>query len=100
MSAWKSTLRAHPIEWLLEKDSPPVKYFASTDLVEKSVDDQDVIETRKAIMETGLVPSIMGRQEEGGYWGIAQYFYIKSKYKGTVWTFIILAEPGADAGQE
>ncbi|MFC2017907.1 nitrogen fixation protein NifH [Chloroflexota bacterium] len=52
------------------------------------------------IMVTGIVPKILDRQEEGGYWGLPRDFYIRSKYKGTVWQLIILAEMGAHGADE
>jgi len=51
-------------------------------------------------METGVVPKILSKQEEGGYWGVAKDFYVRSKYKGTVWQLIILAELGANGSDE
>jgi hypothetical protein len=47
-------------------------------------------------MERGLVPRILEKQAAGGHWGKPEDFYIRSKYKGTVWTLILLAELGAD----
>jgi hypothetical protein len=48
-------------------------------------------------MDKGVVPRILARQEEGGYWGVPEDFYVRSKYRGTVWQIIILSELGADA---
>jgi hypothetical protein len=48
-------------------------------------------------MKEGVVPLILAKQNEGGYWGVAEDFYERAKYKGTVWTLLILAELGADA---
>jgi hypothetical protein len=48
--------------------------------------------TGKTIMESGVVPKILAKQHPEGYWEQAEDFYIRTKYKGTVWTFLILAE--------
>ncbi len=47
-------------------------------------------------MEKGIVPKILAQQKKGGYWEKAEDFYVRTKYKGTVWQLIILAELGAD----
>ena len=96
MSDWKSLLKADPIEWLLEKDNPSVRYFTLTDILGKPRDDPVVKKTKEEIMKIGVVPKILDRQEDGGYWGNPGDFYIRSKYKGTVWQLIILAEYGVD----
>jgi len=96
MSDWKSLLKADPIDWLLEKDNPSVRYFTLTDILGKPEDDPVVKKTKKKIMKIGVVPKILDRQEDGGYWGNSGDFYIRSKYKGTVWQLIILAEYGVD----
>lgn len=98
MSNWKSMLKADLIAWLLESDNPSVKYFTLIDILEKPRKDTDVRKAKKQIMETGVVSKILTKQKNGGYWGKLEDFYIRSKYNGTVWTFIILAELGANGG--
>jgi hypothetical protein len=46
-------------------------------------------------MLAGVVPKILAKQHEGGYWEAPEKFYT-AKYKGTVWQLIILAELGVD----
>ena len=84
------------INWLLEDDNPSVKYYTLVDLLGKTFDDEEVTTAKEQIMKTGAVPKILSKQEPGGYWGIQNDFYVRSKYKGTVWNLIILAELGAD----
>lgn len=83
------------INWLLEDDNPSVKYLTFIDLLDRSVDDKDVLITKEQIMKTGFVPKILEKQEPGGYWGDPVRFY-RNKYKGTVWNLMILAEFFAD----
>jgi hypothetical protein len=52
--------------------------------------------TRAEIMTVGPVPRILAGQKPGGYWGKPVDFYVGSKYKGTVWSLILLAELGAN----
>lgn len=89
-------MKADPTDWLLEEDNPSVRYFTLTDILDKSARNPDVKKAKAAIMQRGVVPTILDKQEEGGYWGVAADFYVRAKYKGTVWTLIILAEHGAD----
>src|SRR4030042_3729074 len=88
-------LKANPLPWLLEEDNPSVRYFALVDLVGAASRDRRVVEAKKAIMEKGIVPKILAGQKKGGYWEKAEDFYVRTKYKGTVWQLIILAELGA-----
>lgn len=83
--------------WLLEPDhdNPGVRYFALTDLLDRSAYDPEVVAAREAIMSTGPVPVILAAQDEEGYWvepGAGYY----PKYRGTVWSIIFLAQLGAD----
>ena len=99
MSDWKSVLKADPTDWLLAGDNPSVRYFTLTDILDTPAESPEVKETGKAIMERGIVPKILARQDEGGYWDEVDRFY-SAKYKGTVWQLIILAELGADGNDQ
>ena len=96
---WKSVLKADPTDWLLERDNPSVRYFTLKDILERKENDSDVREARKSIMTEGVVPRILEKQNDDGSWGVPQDFYLHSKYKGTVWNIIVLAELASD-GQD
>jgi hypothetical protein len=100
MSDWKSTLKADPTGWLLEKDNPSVRYFTLSGILGKSESDPVVKEAEDETMKIGVVPKILAKQKLSGYWGKPEDFYIRSKYKGTVWQLIILAELAADGKDE
>lgn len=85
-----------PVDWLLEDDNPSVKYFTLIDVLDRSHDDFEVIKAKEDIMKIGVVPKILEKQNPGGYWGKPEDFYVRSKYRGTVWNLIILASLGAD----
>jgi hypothetical protein len=93
---FKSVLKDDPVDWLLGENNPSVRYFALMDILEKSGRTKEMVTARKKIMINGLVPQILDKQKPGGYWGRPEDFYERSKYRGTVWNFIILAELGAD----
>ncbi|MFC1923899.1 nitrogen fixation protein NifH [Chloroflexota bacterium] len=97
---WKSVLKADPTDWLLERNNPSVRYFTLTSILDIPPDRSKVIDSYREIMETGVVPRILSKQEEGGYWGISKDFYMRAKYKGTVWQLIILAELGASSSDK
>lgn len=84
------------LDWLLEPSNPSVRYFTLVDLLGRPADDPQVQAARVAIMESGPVPRILAKQREEGTWGKPEDFYLRSKYKGTAWSFILLAELGAD----
>jgi len=95
MENWESTLNANPIPWLLEDNIPSVRYFTLIDILEKAENDPEVRKTKEEIMKKGIVPKILAKQKDEGYWENSQNFYT-AKYKGTVWQIIILAELGVD----
>jgi len=100
MDGWKDRLHSDSMPWLLEEENPSVRYFALRDLEGLSEDDEELERTRTAIMTSGPVPNILGKQAPGGQWGDPADFYRRSKYKGTVWNLILLAELGADGEDE
>jgi len=99
MSDWKSVLKADPTDWLLEEDNPSVRYLTLIDIVGKPPSDPEVIKVKKDIMTEGIVPEILDRMNDGGYWEKPDEFYTL-KYKGTVWQLIILSELAADGNDE
>lgn len=88
------------LNWLLEEDNPSVQYFTLKEILELPDDDPQVMQAKSAIMQNGVVPKILGRQKPEGHWGNPEDYYVRSKYKGTVWSFILLAELGADGRDE
>ncbi|MFX0132777.1 MAG: nitrogen fixation protein NifH [Candidatus Hodarchaeota archaeon] len=96
MKKFEEFISNDTINWLLEEDNPSVKYYTLIDLLGKPFDDIDVTTAQEQITKTGVVQKILSKQEPDGYWGVQDDFYVRSKYKGTVWNLIILAELGAD----
>lgn len=84
------------LDWLLEPANPSVRYYALRDLAGRRARPAEVEQARAAIMEEGSVPRLLAKQKSPGYWGRPEDFYERSKYWGTVWTFVLLAELGAD----
>lgn len=63
-------------------------------------DHPEAFDAKAAIMETGTVPAILARQKKEGYWETKADYYVRTKYRGTVWQVIILAELGASGKDE
>jgi hypothetical protein len=99
MNDWRSTLKADPTDWLLGTENPSVRYFTLIDILGKNENGSDVKEAKTVIMKTGVVPQILSKQKNEGHWENPTSFYT-SKYKGTVWQLLILAELGADEKDE
>lgn len=83
------------LEWLLEEENPSVRYFTLRDILDKPLDDPEVILAKKRIMEKGAVPKILSLQSTPEYITAFPRFYTW-KYKGIVWQLITLAEMGAE----
>lgn len=91
-------MNADPTDWLLEEDYPSVRYFTLLDILDKRPNSKEVMEAKNAIMSQDSIKKILSAQKPGGYWFEPENFYIKTKYKGTVWNLVLLAELGADGG--
>ena len=100
MINWKSFLKNDTTDWLLETNNPSIRYFTLIDIFDKPKDNPDVLESKKQIMKSNLIQKILSKQNPKGYWFEPENFYIKRKYRGTVWNLIILAEVGADGSNK
>jgi hypothetical protein len=96
MSDWRSVLKEDPTGWLLERGNPSVRHFTLTEVLDKPVGGREAKEAKNEIMRVGVVPRILAKQNDEGWWEAPGRFYT-AKYKGTVWQLIILAELGAEA---
>ena len=99
MENWKSLLNADPINWLLEKDNPSIRYFTYVDILNQPEDNPEVQEARQQIMLESPVRDILERQHTPEYLKAYPRFYTY-KYKGLVWSLILLAELGASLTPE
>jgi hypothetical protein len=84
------------ISLLLRSEDPSVRYYTLTELAGKSDSEPEVRLAKESVMTQGHVPVILGKQKPAGHWGKPEDFYMRSKYKGTVWNMILLAALGAD----
>lgn len=87
------------MSWLLEEDNPSVRYWTLLHLLGKKESSRQVRSARQAVMTSGPVPELLALQNEDGSWGDPARFYT-AKYSGTAWNLILLAEMGADPGND
>lgn len=101
MNDWKASLKADPLPWLLEPDqaNPGVRYFALRNLLDRTVDDPEVISAQAEVMRNYPVLAILDAQSLDGYWVKPGPGYAP-KYRGTLWSVLFLAQLGADGRDE
>jgi hypothetical protein len=99
MIDWPKILEESPIEWLLEKSNPSVRYFALRDVLSKSEDLDDVAAAKKAIPESETVRKILDKQDPRGYWEKPNSPYLP-KYKSSYWTIMVLSRLSMDRSNE
>ncbi len=66
---WQDVLNDNPIPWLLEPESPSVRYWTLTDIVGESADSLEVLEAKAAIAQQPLVQELFACQHPDGHWG-------------------------------
>lgn len=96
---WKEILNEDPTLWLLEEENPSVRYFTLKDIICSEDDDRELVDARKKIMQTGMVPEMLKMQRDEDYIKGYHRFYT-NKYRGLVWSLIVLAELGAEINDQ
>ena len=87
-------MKADALSWLLEPSNPPVRYFALTDVLGKSPDDEEVKLAREGILACRPVTSLKNAQGGKGHWPPDRSSY-NPKFTSTVWQLMLLGELGA-----
>jgi hypothetical protein len=99
VTSWKCVLKADPVNWLLERENPSVRYFTLRDVLGYSEKDPEVEEAKAAVKHYKKVSKIFGKQKPEGYWESAEQPY-QPKYKSTYWQIMILSQLGLDKTHE
>jgi hypothetical protein len=97
--SWQDQLKGDSLSWLLEPDSPGVRYLALRDLLDCPEDDPELDTARHAAHTQGPIAAILAEMNPDGYWVEPGPGY-NPKYRSTVWAVIMLAQLGASAGQD
>jgi hypothetical protein len=92
---WIQVLYSDVIPWLMERDAPSVRYWTLTRLLDRAEDEDEVVEARRAIMESGPAVEILSHYTEDGRWEGERDYYTY-KYTSTHWQLFLLAELAAN----
>jgi hypothetical protein len=95
--SWQNQLKGDSLSWLLEPDSPGVRYLALRDLMD-DVTEAEISAAREAAHKDGPIATILENMSAEGYWAKDGPGY-NPKYRSTVWALIMLAQLGASAKQ-
>ena len=96
--SWQDQLKGDSHSWLLEPNSPGVRYLALRDLVDDA-EETEIAAAQKAAYRGGPIGTILDNMSDGGYWSEPGPGY-RPKYHSTVWALIMLAQLGASANQD
>jgi len=83
-----------PIEtlnWLLNSQTPSIRYLTLTQVLQKPVHDAEVQAVRSEITVSKPVSSILSRQDPEGFWSSKKHYY-SPKYRSSHWTMLLLTE--------
>ena len=90
---WRKYLRYDPTRWLLETNDPSILLHYQLDIAHRPEDAPRVVETRKRILYSDSVQTILAAQNEMDVWGDAESLS-RPYYTATVWNLALLAELG------
>lgn len=97
--SWQDQLKGDSLAWLLEPETPGVRYLALRDLLDIPPGDPELRAARQLAHQTGPIATVLARMKEPGYWVKPGPGY-SAKYISTVWSIILLAELGAWAAED
>ena len=81
------------MDWLLEDNNQPVKYFTMRDLLDYRNKDSDLIQAREEIASYKVIERIFSMQHSDGHWESGEKPYLP-KYKSSYWQLMLLAMLG------
>jgi len=99
MIEWSKILKESPVDWLLEKTNPSVRYFTLRDILEKDENDNHVVVAKNAIPASKVIKKILQKQNPEGYWEEPDNPY-NLKYKSSYWQIMTLGQLGIDRSEK
>ncbi len=81
------------IDWLLEDNQPAIRHLTLTRLLERPMNEPDVIESQRMFTKRGWAADILAKQNRGGWWVSDEGLY-RPKYVVTNWMLLVLADLG------
>jgi hypothetical protein len=97
--SWRDQLKSDPLPWLLEAESPGVRFLALRDLLDQPKADAELRAARKVAHKKGPIAAILEEMDEAGYWVRPGPGY-NPKYRSVVWSLIMLAQLGASLEED
>jgi hypothetical protein len=97
--SWEDQLNGDALSWLLESDSPGVRYLAMRDLLTYILEDAELLKARRVAHTEGPIARILDEMEGEGYWARPGPGY-NPKYRSSVWSLIMLAQMGASPQED
>src|SRR5712664_2618351 len=93
MAPGSRTMKPPGLDWLLEREDPPIRLFALQDILGRSPKSKEVLETREQIRKYSPVRKVLGARTKDGYWLPKETCYTP-KWTSTVWPLMLLGEMG------
>jgi hypothetical protein len=87
------------VDWLLEPESPGVRYLAMRDLEDTPSGELRLQEARELAHHQGPIAKILDNLEPEGFWVKSGPGYLP-KYRSNVWSITMLAQMGASAAED
>jgi hypothetical protein len=97
--SWQDQLKGDSLSWLLETETPEVKYLALRDLLERPKTDSELDAACQAAHKKGPIAAVLAEMDQTGYWVKPGPGY-NPKYRSTVWSVILLAQLGASVEED
>lgn len=92
---WLERLPADPRAWLLDGADPAVRHASLLTLLDRPVDDPEVVTAQAAAMEADPIAATLAAMQPEGWWVKPGAGYAP-KYTGTTWSLILLDQLMAD----
>jgi hypothetical protein len=96
---WMSVFKVIPMEWLLDSNNPPVRYFAMRDLLDYKSNDSELMEAKNNLVRYEVTQRILSKQSSDGSWESPDGPYLP-KYKSSYWQIMFLAMFGLDRNNQ
>ena len=81
------------LDWLLEREDPPIRFFALRDLLGRSPNRKELLEAQEGIRTYSPVRKALRARTKDGYWPPKETCYTP-KWTSTVWPLMLLGEMG------
>ncbi|TFG27157.1 hypothetical protein EU527_18890 [Candidatus Thorarchaeota archaeon] len=86
---WMSSIESVPLNWLLEDNNPPVRYFTMRNLLDYTKNDSELIQAKEQLESYKPIQKIFENQHSAGYWESSDTPYLP-KYKASYWQLMLL----------